>query len=261
MAGISVIKIGGVVVADGDTTIADMVSLQQRGYALVIVHGGGKLITEWLTRQGIATRFVHGERVTDAAALPVVTALLAGLVNKEIVAAVNNAGGKAVGISGADGGLIRGSVKDRDLGYVGEVRKINPELVQALLGSGYLVVVAPLGLNSGDKPDSAGGLLNINADTAAGEIAAAISAERLVFLTDVNGIADGSGRVLPVITPGEAEGLIDSGVASGGMIPKIRACLRALDRVASARIIDGRPPHALLREMEGKGGGTTISGR
>lgn len=252
------VKIGGATLDDSDTTIEDIVSLQKQGRLLVVVHGGGKLITEWLDKQGIASRFVRGERVTDRTTLEVVTAVLAGLVNKEIVAAINNSGGQAVGISGVDGALLEGRIKDKELGYVGAIVKINATPLSVLLQSGYIPVVAPLGLHSVDRPDEAPQIVNINADIVAGEIAAAIGAERLIFLTDVVGICDHSGRLLPRLSPDEAEALIDSGVASGGMIPKINACLKALSNTSATCIIDGRQSHALLTEIEGRGGGTTI---
>lgn len=240
-----------------DTTIEDVVSLQRQGKSLVIVHGGGKIITDWLEKRGIPTRFVNGERVTDEATLEVVVSVLAGLVNKEIVADINALGGMAIGISGVDGGLIEGRIKDRELGYIGEVVKVNLSPLEALLKSGYIPVVAPVSLNAG-KPEKAPRVLNINADAVAGEVAAAIGAERLIILTDVVGVCDQSGNLLPRLSPDEAEALLASGVASGGMIPKIKACLRALSGTPLTRIIDGRQPQALLREIEGKGGGTTI---
>ncbi len=253
-----VIKLGGATLGSHDTTIEDIVYLQQKGKSLVIVHGGGKLITEWLLKQGISTRFVHGERVTDKAVLEVVTAVLAGLVNKEIVASINSLGGRAIGISGVDGALIQGRVKDIKLGYVGTVVKVNLAPLEALLQSGYIPVVAPIGLNSFAKLDEATRMLNINADVVAGEIAAAIGAERLIFLTDVVGVCDHSGKLLPHLSSSEAEALMASGVASEGMMPKIKACLRALSSTLITRIIDGRQPHVLLREIEGGVGGTTI---
>ena len=255
---ISVVKIGGATLDDNGTTIEDIVYLQKQGKSLVVVHGGGKLITDWLNKQGISSQFVHGERVTDRMTLEVVIAVLAGLVNKEIVAAINDKGGQAVGVSGIDGALLEGRIKDTELGYVGTVARVNVSLLKVLLQSGYLPVVAPVGLHSVDRPDEAPQIVNINADAAAGEIAAAISAERLIFLTDVVGICDRSGRLLPRLSPDEAKALIGSGVASGGMIPKINACLKALSNTSATCIIDGRQPHALLEEIEGRGSGTTI---
>lgn len=258
MAKVIAIKIGGATLGSNDTTIEDIVYLQQQGKLLVIVHGGGKLITEWLSKQEIPTRFVRGERVTDKATLEVATAVLAGLANKEIVAAINSLGGRAVGISGVDGALIQVRIEDIELGYVGEVVKVNTALPEALLQAGYVPVISPVSLHSFDKPDDAPQILNVNSDLVAGEIAAATGAERLIFLTDVAGICDQSGKLLPRLSSTEAEALIASGVVSGGMIPKIKACTRALATNVTTCIIDGRQPHALLREMEGQGGGTTI---
>jgi acetylglutamate kinase len=257
MSKVIVIKIGGATLGSQDTTIKDIVELQRQGRSLVVVHGGGKIITDWLEKRGVATKFVHGERVTDEPTLEVVVSVLTGLVNKEIVADINGWGGDAVGISGVDGGLIQGRIKDKELGYIGTVVKVNLTPLEALLKSGFIPVVAPVGLNEA-KSAKAPKVLNINADAVAGEIAAAISAERLVFLTDVAGVSDKSGKVLSRLSPAEAEALLASGVASGGMIPKIKACLRALSGTKITRIIDGRQPQALLNEIEGKGGGTTI---
>jgi len=253
-----VVKIGGATLGSHDTTLEDIVYLQQQGKLLVVVHGGGKLVTEWLSKQGISTRFVRGERVTDKATLETVTAVLAGLVNKEIVAAINSLGGQAIGISGVDGALIQGRIKDKEMGYAGTVVKVNTTPLEALLQAGYVPVISPLSLHSFDKPDDAPQILNINSDPVAGEIAAAIGAEKLIFLTDVAGVCDQSGKLLAQLSSSEAEALMVSGVASGGMIPKIKACLGALANTSTTSIIDGRQPHALLREMEGRGGCTTI---
>jgi acetylglutamate kinase len=259
MGKVIVVKLGGATLGSHDTAIEDIVKLQKQGKSLVVVHGGGKVITDWLEKQGISTRFVHGERVTDETTLEVVISVLAGLVNKEIVAAISSLGGKAIGISGVDGALIQGRIKDKELGYIGEVVKVNPAPLETLLKSGYIPVVAPVSLYAVDKPDKAPRVLNINADAVAGEIAAATGAERLIFLTDVVGVCDQSGNLLPNLSPDEAEALMASGVASGGMIPKIKACLKALSGTATACIIiDGRQPHALLNEIEGHGIGTTI---
>lgn len=255
---IIVVKIGGSTLGEHDTTIEDVVTLQKQGKSLVIVHGGGKLITEWLSRQNISTRFIRGRRVTDKASLEVVVAVLAGLVNKEIVAAINGKGGRAVGISGVDAALIRSRVEDAELGYVGEVEKIDLALLRDLLGAGYVPVVAPIGFYVPDKQSESNLMLNINADTVAGDIAAATGAERLVFLTDVEGILDKSGKLLARLSPDEAKALVSTGVASGGMIPKIEAALKALSGASTTHIIDGRQPHALLRDIEGDSRGTVI---
>ena len=253
-----VIKIGGSTLGSHDTTIQDIMTLQKQKKRVVVVHGGGKVITDWLAKQNIASQFVRGERVTDQPSLEVVVAVLAGLVNKEIVAEINGAGGQAVGLSGVDGSLIEGKIRDPEMGYVGAVTKVNTALLDTLLGAGFVPVIAPIGLNTFNQQTGSPKTLNINADTVAGDIAAAIGAERLVFLTDVAGILDRSGKLLPQLSPAEAEALVTSGVASGGMIPKIRACLRALSNGGSTCIIDGRQPHSLLGELDGQSNGTII---
>ncbi|MBI4181261.1 MAG: acetylglutamate kinase [Chloroflexi bacterium] len=258
MAKAIVVKIGGSTLGSHDTTLEDIVELQRQGKSLVVVHGGGKVITDWLAKQGVSSRFVQGERVTDQATLEVVMAVLAGLVNKELVAAINNLGGRAVGISGVDGALVEGRIADKERGYVGAVVRVNTSILESLLAAGFIPVISPIGLNSSKMFADAPMTLNFNADTVAGEIAAAIGAERLIFLTDVPGINDQSGKLLPKLLPAEAEALVTSGVASGGMIPKIKACLRALSNTATASIIDGRQPHALLREITSSASGTVI---
>ncbi len=254
-----VVKIGGSTFGSHDTTIEDIVYLQKQGKRLVIVHGGGNAVTDWLKKQDTPTKFVRGERVTDEATLEMVTAVLGGLVNKEIVAAINCQGGQAVGITGVDGALLQGKIRNKEMGYVGDIVKVNSTLLEALMESGFVPVVAPLSLHSIDRQDDTPLMLNINGDTAAGEIAAASGAEKVIFLTDVAGICDQSGKLIPELTPAEAEGLMASGIASGGMIPKIKACLRALSNASTACIINGKEPHALRREFEGKISGTTIS--
>ena len=246
------VKIGGSTFGNHDTTLEDVVALQKRGTIPIVVHGGGERVSQWLSRLGISTPYIQGLRVTDAETLKVVVAVLGGLVNKELVAAISSLGGRAVGLSGVDGNLLEARVKDPALGYAGEVVKVNPELLISILGAGYIPVIAPVSLQV------PGGLLNLNGDPAAGEIAAALGVERLIFLTDVEGILDSPGRLIPRLSPDEARTLIASGVVSGGMIPKVEACLKALPRVGITRIIDGRLPHSLLKEIEGKGVGTTI---
>ncbi|MFC1907802.1 acetylglutamate kinase [Chloroflexota bacterium] len=255
---IIVVKLGGAILGSRDTSIEDITKLQQQGRLLVIVHGGGKVITEWLIKKGISSRFAQGERITDRTTLEVVVSVLAGLVNKKIVTDINSLGGRAVGISGVDGGLIQSRAKSKDLGYVGSVVKVNLALLETLLKSGYIPVVAPISLHLFEKPVEAPGMLNINADIVAGEIAANIGAERLVFLTDVIGICNQQGKLLPRLSLDEAESLIASGIISGGMIPKIKACKRALANTSTTCIIDGRQPYALLSEVEGGSSGTTI---
>jgi acetylglutamate kinase len=257
---IIVVKIGGSTLGNHDTTLEDLVELQKQGKSLVVVHGGAKVTTEWLARLGIPTSFVNGLRVTDAESLKVAAAALGGLVNKELVVAVQSLGGKAIGLSGCDGNLLWASVKSPELGYVGEIIAVDPTPLKLLLNAGYMPVVAPISFGSVEGKVM---LLNVNGDTAAGEIAAALAAEKLVFLTDVDGIHDDSGQVVPRLNLAEAKNMLASGVASGGMIPKIEASLEALATTKVVRIIDGRTTHALLQDIAGqarqtKSRGTTI---
>jgi acetylglutamate kinase len=256
---ILVVKIGGSTLGSHDTTLEDLVALQGQGWRSLVVHGGGAAISEWLKLHDTPTRFVRGLRVTDAVSLRVVVAVLAGLINKELVAALNARGGRAIGLSGADGGLIRVSVLDPELGYVGQIESVNGDMLTGLLDDGYLPVLAPLGLLWHDERlrDQ---ILNINADTVAGEVALALGARWLVFLTDVPGIAGGDGRSLARLSPEEAAALVEEGVVSGGMIPKVEACLRTATGGTRTAIIDGRQPHALLAALQrGELAGTIIT--
>src|SRR4030043_1460419 len=253
------IKIGGSTLGSADTTIEDLVTLQKKSVPLVVIHGGANVVSTWLGRLGIETSFVRGLRISDLETLKVVTAVLAGLVNKELVSAIWRQGGKAVGLSGVDGGLILAKNKKPELGYTGEELKVNVAVIEILIKAGYIPVIAPvsLGLLAGAETDNH--LLNVNGDTAAGEIAAALKVGKLVFLTDVPGLYDNSKKPIHKLSPQGAREMIELGVASGGMVAKIEACLLALTQVPVARVIDGRARHALLNEFEGKGDGTTIS--
>lgn len=246
---ITVVKIGGSTLGNHDTTLEDLVELQKQGKSVVVVHGGAKVTSEWLARLGIPTSFINGLRVTDAETLKVVAAALGGLVNKELVVAIQTLGGKAVSLSGCDGNLLWASIKSPELGYVGEIITVDPNPLKLLLDAGYMPVVSPVsyGLVEGRTT-----LLNVNGDTAAGEIAAALAADKLVFLTDVDGIHDGSGKAIPRLKLAEAKNMLASGVASGGMAPKIQASLKALTTTKIVRVIDGKISHALLREITGR---------
>jgi acetylglutamate kinase len=212
-----------------------------------------------MQRQGLRPRFVGGLRVTDAPSLEIVVAVLTGLINKELVARVHHLGGRAMGISGIDGGMLEAHIANPELGFVGEISKVNGEPLQAILNSGYIPLVAPLASHRQDGSDYSGSPLNINGDTVAGELAHALGAERLIFLTDVEGILDGNNRVIRRLDRRRASLLAQSGVVGGGMIPKLAACLRALERSPVADIIDGRKPEALLECVRGAATGTTIS--
>jgi len=247
-----VVKIGGSTLSGHDTTLEDLVMLQMQEVPLVVVHGGGQLASEWLIKLGISTSFINGLRVTDAESLKVVTAVLGGLVNKELVVTIQSLGGKAIGISGSDGNLLQAKMKNSELGYAGEVVAVDPAPLRLLLEAGYMPLVAPISVGMADGNAM---LLNVNGDTAAGAIAAALAAEKLVFMTDVDGIHDDMGKVIPKLDLAGAQALLASGVASGGMVPKIEASIKALNSVSIVRIIDGTKAHALLDET----GGTIIA--
>ena len=260
-----VIKYGGH--AMGDRTVArlfaqDIVLLKQVGIHPIIVHGGGPQIGDMLKRLEIKSDFVDGLRVTDSATVEVVEMVLAGRINKEIVALIQGVGGRAVGLSGKDGGMIQARKltrtrpktdsnieKNIDLGFVGEPSSVDPTLLEDLLHTGFIPVIAPLGLGEG-KEGEQGQTFNINADTAAGAIAGALQAERLLMLTDIEGVLDGEGALLRNLSPKTARSLIAKGTIAGGMIPKVQTCLDAVAAGAKAAVIlDGRVPHALLLEI------------
>ncbi len=250
-----VIKYGGSAMIDENLKKAfaeDVALLSFIGLRPIIVHGGGPQIGELLKKLGKESKFVKGLRVTDEETMNVVEMVLVAKVNKDVVSLINSYGGRAVGISGRDGGLIKAKKArparlagiDEDLGLVGDVEKINPELIACLEDGGFIPVVAPVGAGPGEKP------YNINADTAAGALSSALKAERFILLTDVSGVMDPEGRLISSMVEDSAEALIREGTASGGMIPKIRCCLNALrGGVPKAHIIDGRAPHALLLEL------------
>ena len=264
-----VIKYGGH--AMGETELArdfarDVVLLRQVGINPVVVHGGGPQIGRMLERLRIKSEFVDGLRVTDRETVEVVEMVLAGSINKEIVWEINAAGGLAVGMSGKDGNLIRAQRLRRtkrdpasnierilDLGLVGEPTEINPHILEFYERSDITPVIAPIGFGPN------GETLNINADTAAGAIAAAVGAERFILLTDVEGVLDGDGRLIPEMTAAEARRYIADGTITGGMIPKVETCLEAVGKgVAAAVIVDGRVPHALLLELFTEHGAGTL---
>ena len=258
MKDIIVAKIGGSTLGSHDTALADVVELQRRGLRLVVVHGGGALISEWLARHNVPTRFEGGLRVTDEASLEVVVAVLAGVVNKQIVASIFALGGQAVGLSGADGGLLRARVLDEKLGFVGEITGVDTRQLLSLLEDGIIPVIAPIALKwDGAQPTAQ--LLNINADTTAGAIAAAVGARWLVLLTDVPGVRTDNGAIASSLPAGQAEMLIESGVIEGGMIPKVQSCRAAARAGCESVIVDGREEHALVRTIEGEMTGTTIA--
>lgn len=249
----AVIKIGGSTLGSTDTTFRDVAAMAAEGDMPVVVHGGGSEASRWLEAMSIPSRFENGLRVTDERVLPVVVAVFAGLVNKRIVAAINAAGARAVGLSGADGRLLECRLADPELGFVGEPVAVHAEAIVALRAAGLVPVISSLGFVPGDDADQ---LVNVNADTVAGNIAAAIDARELVFLTDVEGVRDGDGRAVGRLTAAEAGRLIEQGVISGGMIPKVQACLHAVSLGVPAHIIDGRVPGSLRQRI---GAGTLFT--
>ena len=256
-----VIKIGGATFGKHDPILEDIVALQKKGKSLVVVHGGGSMVTEWLKRLDIETRFVHGERVTDKPTLEIVTAVLGGLANKQIVATINSLGGRAVGISGVDGTLVQSSISNPALGYVGTTVKVDTTVLEALLKAGFIPVISPISYYAFDRPADAPLMLNINGDPLAGEIASALGAEKLIFLTDVAGVLDKDGKLLSIITAAQVEELIGSGTASGGMIPKLNAGLKAAANNIITCIVDGEQSHALINAIENDNAGTIIRAR
>ena len=246
-----VVKYGGAAMKDStlkDKVIRDVVFLACVGLRPVVVHGGGPEINSWLGKLGIEPQFKNGLRVTDAATMDVVEMVLVGRVNKELVSLINRAGGKAVGLCGKDGNLIKARPDGREgIGFVGEVNSVDVNLLGSLVNSGYIPVVSSV------AADETGQAYNINADTVAGEIAAALGAEKLILLTDTAGILKDykdASTLIAKVSIQEARELINTGIVGGGMIPKVNCCVRSLAQgVRAAHIIDGRIPHALLLEI------------
>jgi len=253
-----VIKIGGSTLGNHDTTLKDLVALQKRGVIPIVVHGGGNKVTDWLKRQGTPTSFKDGIRITDEYSLEMVAAVLGGLVNTDLVAAINALGGKAVGMTGVDGNLTESKCHDPELGYAGKIIKVNPEAVHAVVDAGFIPFIAPPGAKATDEPADIP-YVNINGDDIAAALADALRAERLIFLTDVEGIRDADGNLLPKLSAEQVRALMANGVIVGGMIAKAEAALLALEKTPRVQIIDGRIPHALIDAVDGKAVGTVIS--
>jgi acetylglutamate kinase len=256
-----VVKFGGNAMAGGESTAAadfaqDIVLMKQTGIDPVVVHGGGPQIGAMLKKLQIQSNFIKGLRVTDEATMEVVEMVLSGSINKQIVSGINAAGGRAVGLSGKDGNLViaRKLVRDGvDLGFVGEPETVNPAVLRTIMSSEIVPVIAPIGIGVN------GETYNINADTVAGAVAGAMEASRLLLLTDVEGVLDRDGKLIPRLTVVEARGLIADGTISGGMIPKIQTAIDAVEAgVTAAVILDGRIPHVLLLELFTEHGAGTM---
>ncbi len=268
-----VVKYGGNAMIDEtlkNSFARDIVLMKLVGMHPIVVHGGGPQIGSLLEKLGIKTDFVDGMRVTDSATMDVVEMVLGGLVNKSIVSLLNKNGGKAIGLTGKDGDFIRARKLKMsrqtpemqepeiiDIGHVGEVESINPEIIEMIKQSNFIPVIAPIG--TGEDGSS----YNINADLVAGKLAQLVQAEKLVLLTNIAGVEDKGGKVLTGLSTQEVDELIADGTIHGGMLPKIRCALDAVNSgVKSAQIIDGRVPHAVLLEIfTNKGIGTQISNR
>lgn len=265
-----VIKYGGAAMVEDklkNTFAQDIVLLNFIGIKTVIVHGGGPKINRIMEKMGKKPTFVHGQRITDEETIDIVEMVLGGLVNKQIVSLINNHGGFAVGLSGKDGNLIKarkkvikklspetGVPEIIDLGLVGEVVTINPRILISIDESGFIPVIAPI--SAGKKSAT----LNINADYVAGAVASALEAEKMILLTDVEGIRDKQNKLISTLNMKKIKSLISNNTISGGMLPKVQACMKAMNgRVKKTHIIDGRIPHALLLEIfTEKGIGTEI---
>ena len=259
---IVVVKYGGNAMINPELkeqVMEDIVLLWLIGVKVVLVHGGGPEISEMMGKLGKKAEFVNGLRVTDKETVEIAQMVLAGKINKSLVNLLGMKGGKAMGISGMDGKLIEAKVKNTDLGYVGEITKINIQPIRDLLEKGYIPVVSTIGC------DNEGNVYNINGDTAAAHIAGALNAKRLIMMTDIAGILrdkDDISSLIPEITVSEAKKLFAEGVISGGMIPKVDCCIEAIGKgVQKVIIMDGRVPHSILMELlTDEGAGTMVVG-
>lgn len=266
-----VVKYGGHAMGDEELAAKfarDIVQLKQTGINPIVVHGGGPQIASMLERLGIDSSFADGLRITDKATVEVVEMVLAGSINKKVVSAIHQAGGRAVGISGKDGNLVVARKVARtkrdpdsnieqiiDLGFVGEPDRINPEILETMIASDIIPIIAPIGVSP------KGETYNINADTAAGAIADAVGAKRLLMLTDVQGVLDKDGKLIRELSTDDARALMEDGTISGGMIPKLKTAIATVDAgVEGVVILDGRVPHIVLLELfQELGQGTRIS--
>ncbi len=243
-----VVKFGGNAMGDEEAMAdfaRDIVLMRQVGIFPVVVHGGGPMINEMLGKLGIESQWVRGKRVTDKATVEVVEMILSGLVNKRIVQAINDQGGRAVGISGKDDDLMVCEADDPELGFVGRPVEMNVQVIRDLYNAGMIPVIAPVATGMADNET-----FNVNGDTAAGAIAGALRADRLLLLTDVAGVKNKAGEVMTQLTPEDVTALIEDGTIAGGMIPKVETALKAVDEgVRAVVIVDGRVANACLLEL------------
>jgi acetylglutamate kinase len=266
-----VVKYGGNAMINEELkikVIQDIILMKHVGINVVVVHGGGPEITALMKQMGREPEFVHGLRVTDRETMEIAEMVLVGKLNPEIVALINYHGGKAVGLSGKDGGMIQakkslltkvidGESRIYDIGFVGDVEKVDPRIVKAVIDAGYIPVIAPIGVGANNQS------YNINADYVAGDVAGALQADKLLLLTDVEGVFrdyKDKSTLIPSLTLCEVDQLINDGIIAGGMIPKVQACINAIEKgVKKVNIIDGRLPHSILLELfTNQGIGTEI---
>ena len=258
---IVVVKYGGNAMIDENLkmqVMEDIALLWLIGVKVVLIHGGGPEISETMKRLGKKAEFVNGLRVTDRETVDIVQMVLAGKVNKTLVSLIQMKGGHAVGLSGIDGGIIEAKMKDEALGYVGEITKIRTQPITDLLEKNYIPIISTV------ASDRQGNTYNINGDTAAAHIAGALQAERLIMMTDINGVLrdkDDPSTLIREMTVEQAKGLYDEGIISGGMIPKVDCCIEAINEgVSNVVIMDGRVPHAILMELlTDEGAGTMVT--
>jgi acetylglutamate kinase len=253
---IVVLKIGGSVAGEDAAALDSIASLNDSGHSLVVVHGGGPLVGEWTTKLGGSTRFVRGLRVTDEPTRDIALAVLGGLANARIVAALLQRGVPAVGLTGIDGGMLRAQREDSELGYVGSIRRVDSALIEELIEAGRVPVIAPAAL---EEPASETlEVLNVNGDSVAGAIAASLAARLLVFITDVPGVRGKDGKTLAKLDRERAKALVDDGTIEGGMLPKVEACLVASNAGCRAAIVDARSGDAVERLLGGDRVGTVF---
>ena len=236
MKQIVVIKLGGSTLSEMDNNLKEIAELYMSGIPIVIVHGGGALISEWMNKLEIKTDFIDGLRVTDENSIQIVTSILGGLVNKTLVASIINKKCKAIGMSGIDDSIFTAEFLDETHGYVGNIVNTNSEFVQLLLNKRYLPVIAPIAINNSmvNPP-----LLNINGDIAASALAVSLQAEKLIFLTDVDGVLDETTKLISTLSVEQSKSLISNGTAKSGMIPKINSCIDAVESNVESFIING----------------------
>ena len=253
---LSVIKIGGSTINDWDKNLAQLNQILNMGQSIIIVHGGGKTVSEWGSKLGIRPEFVKGLRRTDKDTLEVAISILSGLVNSKLVSYLNSRKINAVGVSGLSGNMIKANVSNQELGLVGEIKTIDTDLIQNLINNNFVPVISPLGINQ--NPNNIDeSILNINADFVASEIAKTLRANKLIYQTDVDGIKDEKGRVIPKMTLDQAKNLIYSGIVVGGMVPKLQSCIDSMQGVDHSHIINGNG-NTLIDIFKGKRVGTEI---